>query len=202
MARGSNRYAQLKARLGDLRRSLLSFVPEPAVSATSYTPQEVDSTRAYIVLAHAEIEAFCEDIIRNKVDAAKHAYDRHGRVSPVMRKLVSYYVVRKGRSWSDTKAPSTELVNSAAQSHMSALRDNHGIKQSNLEKLLYPVGVLQTQLNATFLAQMDSFGTNRGRHAHSSTTTTSAPDPVTEITTVNQILIGLLDLDRLLGNFR
>ena len=58
MARGSKRYTELKRRLSNLRQNLLGFLPPPPKSKTSYSPQELDLTRSYVLLAHAEIEAF------------------------------------------------------------------------------------------------------------------------------------------------
>jgi hypothetical protein len=57
MSRGSQRYLVLKRRLSQLDQNLLYFLPPPPHSKTTYTSQELDLTRAYIVLVHAEIEA-------------------------------------------------------------------------------------------------------------------------------------------------
>lgn len=202
MARGSRRYIQLKSRLRELRTNLLSFLPEPPVSKTLYNDQELDSTRAYIVLAHAEIEAFCEDIVRRKAKTAKGAFDRGRGVTPVLRKIVSYYVGKNLRPWSDVQTPSPDIVERASQSHLSTIQQNHGIRPSNLEKLLYPIGVVETRMDTTWLAMMDSFGTKRGGVAHSTVRAVTSPDPLTELTTVEHLLHGLLRLDRLLGKLR
>jgi hypothetical protein len=202
MPRGSNRYMQLKRRLHELRNHLLPFLPEPPVSKVLYNVQEIDSTRAYIVLAHAEIEAFCEDIVREKARTAKGSFDVAGRVTPVLRRIVSYYVGKNRRSWSDVRTPSADVVEKASQSYFSAINENNGIKRTNLEKLLYPVGVLERHMDTTWVAQMDSFGGKRGRLAHSSVRAGVAPDPLTELTTVNQLLDGLLALDRALAGLR
>ena len=98
--------------------------------------------------------------------------------------------------------PSADVVEKASQSHLSAINENNGIKRANLEKLLYPLGVLDRHMDTTWLAQMDSFGGKRGSVAHSSSRAVVAPDPLTELTTVNQLLLGLLSLDRVLGGLR
>lgn len=202
MFRGSRRYTQLRNRLFELRKNLLSFLPEPPVSKTTYNDQELDLTRAYIVLAHAEIEAFCEDIVRERVRSAKGAFDKTGRVTPVMRKMVSYYVGKNRRPWTDVRAPSSDIAEKASQSHLAAVNENNGIKRANLEKLLYPLGVLDSHMDVIWLAQMDSFGSARGRVAHNTIGASIAPDPLTELINVNQLLTGLLKLDRVLSRFR
>ncbi len=202
MVRGSKRYTQLRTRLHELRMHLLPFLPEPPISKILYNDQELDSTRAYIVLAHAEIEAFCEDIVRDKATTAKNTFDAAGRVTPVLRRIVSYHVGKNQRSWSEVRTPSADVVEKALQSHFTAINNNHGIKRTSLERLMYPLGVLERHMDATWLAQMDSFGRKRGSVAHSSVRTAKAPDPLSELTTVNQLLSGLLLLDRVLGGLR
>ena len=202
MPRGSKRYGRLRSRVAELQNNLLPFLPVPPASRTAYTDQELDATRAYIVLAHAEIEAFCEDIVRNRAISAKTFFDNAGQVSTVLRRLVSYYVGKNRRSWSEVRAPSPSTVTSAAESHFAAIRDNNGIKRTNLERLLYPLGVVEAQMNTTWLAQMDSFGARRGDVAHRDVGAVTAPDPLSEVTAVGHLLVGLLTLDRILGQLR
>jgi hypothetical protein len=202
MPRGSKKFTKLKSRLHELRRNLLSFLPYPPISKVSYTDQELDSTRAYIVLAHAEIESYCEELVRNKVDAAKAAFDAGRQVTPVLRRLLAYHVGKNKKSWSEVRSPSLAIVSAAAQGHISTIRQNNGIRRSDLEKLLFPVGVLETGLDTIWLAQMDSFGIRRGGMAHSGVGAVAAPDPLTELTTVNQLLSGLLKLDRALARLK
>jgi len=202
MPRGSARYTELSRRLHELHQHLLSFLPPPPQSKTSYTHEELDLTRSYIVLAHAEIEAFCEDIALRKARAAKQQFDATGIVTPALRKILSYYIGKSRRSWSDVLAPAAPTVQAAAQSYFDHIRDNHGVKRDNLERLFYPLGVLEPTLDTTWLAQMDSFGTNRGGWAHKSIKALNPPDPATELNTVNQILQGLLQLDRTISSLR
>jgi len=209
MAGGSKRYADLARRLSDLRRNLLPFLPPATaksraavISRTSYTPQELDQTRAYVLLAHAEIEAFCEDLVTVKVQGARRAFDTLGRVTPALRRLIAYYVCKEKKSWSEVVRPSGLTVNSACQSHLSTIEGNHGVKRQNIEKLFYPVGIVERQLGATWLAEMDSFGSNRGGWAHRSIKVLTVPDPASEAAAVENLLVGLLDLDRKMGKIR
>ncbi len=202
MARGSRRYVGLRRRLEELRRHLLYFLPPPPQSKTSFTDRELDLTRSFIVLAHAEIEAFCEDSALAKARAAKQMFHVHGKVTRVQRRIVSYHVGRKGWPWNEVTRPSLQTIDSAFQSYSDAIQNNHGIKRINLEKLLFPLGVVDSRLNATWLAQMDSFGLKRGDWAHKSIKALNPPDPGSESATVNQLLQGLLVLDRVLSRLR
>jgi hypothetical protein len=180
----------------------LSFLPDPPTSKVSYSDKELDATRAYIVLAHAEIEAFCENLALEKARAAKAVFDATGKVRPALRRIIAYHVARNQRSWSEVLAPTRNVAEPALRSYQKAIHDNHGIKRRNLEKMLFPIGVPDVRLNTTWLAQMDSFGSNRGTWAHQSARALNPPDPLSELTAVNRLLQGLLDLDRIFGRLR
>jgi hypothetical protein len=182
--------------LMDLRKHLLSFLPDPPKSKISYTEHEFDLTRSYIVLAHAEIESFCEELALQKIKRAKQVFDATGKITPVLRKVISYNTAKNRRSWSEVLLPSLTTIDSAIQSYSDTVRDNHGVKRNNLERLFYPLGILETKLNATWLAQMDSFASIRGGWAHKSIGAMTPPDPLTELNTVDQLLQGLLNFDR------
>ena len=202
MSLGSMEYRNLKRRLDELRGHLLYFVPSPPISSTFYSPQELDSTRAYVVLAHAEIEAFCEALVLKKVIAAKTLYDNSGDLRPSLRRLISYHVAKKGTSWHKALTPAPDVVQEACESFSSVVRDNHGIKRKNLGKLLFPIGVLEPNIDATWLANMDSFGATRGVWAHNSIRTQQPPDPLTQLNAVSLLLQGLLQLDKALRRIR
>lgn len=198
----SRQYRKLTTRLDELRRHLLGFLPTPPTSRISYTDQELDATRAYILLAHAEIETFCEELVLKRAITAKQAYDTSGRISPSLRRMVAYHVAKKGKSWAFVTNPPTDVVESAFQSIQSTISENNGVKSKNLERLLFPLGVPDHQLDPLWLADMDSFGSSRGGWAHKSVRVQQPPDPPSQLGAVNQILIGLLELDRTLGRLR
>jgi hypothetical protein len=199
MVRGSQRYAYLRHRMDELRSHLLFFLPAPPLSKTTYSAQELDLTRSYIVLAHAEIEAYCEDLVVATINRARQPYTAKQKITPVLRKIIAYYIGKHRKSWSEVTLPSSGVVDAAFESYTSTIRENHGVKRENLERLLYPLGVAEPSLNATWLAQMDSFGSNRGAWAHRSIRAINPPDPSSELATVNQLLQGLLQVDRLVS---
>lgn len=199
MARGSKRFRELTRRLQQLRLNLLGFLPDPPVSKVSYNDHELDSTRAYVVLAHAEIEAFCEEIASKKVQDTIALYNNRHVVSSVLRRMVAYHVGKHRRSWGEVSAPPQSTIDSTVAAYRDFIKKNHGVKRTNLESILYPLGITDAHLNATWLAQMDSFGVRRGVLAHNSVGATAAPDPLSEYNDMQRILAGLLDLDRKLA---
>jgi len=195
MPSGSASYKALRARLDDLKGRFLSFLPPPPESKTDYTPQELDWTRSYVVLAHAEIEMFCEDLALEKAKLVKDGFDQSQTVTPVLRKLVTYYVGKQRESWRETITPSSNLVASAYASYKGGIDANNGIKENNLKLLFHPLGVMD--MGTAWVAAMSAFGTKRGELAHKGIKAQSQLDAHTELQRVERDLMpGLLELDR------
>lgn len=196
------RYKQMSLRLSEIRSHLLYFLPTPVASLTTYTNQQFDLTRAYVLLAHAEIETFCENVASDRLSSSKTIFDTSGKISTTLRTVITYHQVKKLSSWHSIKNPTSDIVSAAVQSLTSVIRENHGVKAANLAKLFYPLGVLETSLGATWLAQMDSFGSSRGSWAHNSVGVVTVPDPVGQLQLVGQISTGLLNLEKLVRRLR
>ena len=199
MPNGSKRYRELTTRLDQLRGNLLHFLPVPPTSRLAYSDAELDATRAYIVLAHAEIESFCEQAALSRATRSKTIFDNSQIVTPCFRRILSYYVAQKHGSWHEVLNPATNVANKAFRFYQKLISDNHGVKRRNLQKILFPIGVLDTDLNPTWVAQMDSFGLVRGGWAHASVRTQQPPDPPTQFNAVQHLLVGLLSLDRVVA---
>lgn len=202
MRTGSKRYKELAARLAQLERHLLGFLPVPPASRLSYTDAELDLARAYVVLAHAEIEAFCEQSVLAKVKSSKLTYDTKGLILPSTKRMVEYYVAVKGRSWIDCMNPPADVVKATFKFYLKIVERNHGIKRTNLERLLYPLGLIEAHLDSTWLASMNSFGSDRGSLAHRGFKAYQPPDPPSKRSMVNSLLQGLHHLDRRLAKMR
>jgi RiboL-PSP-HEPN len=195
MTGASIRYQALQNRLNDLKKRLLSFLPPPPNSKINYTDQELDWTRSYVVLVHAEIEMFCEDIALTRAQLAKEEFNKRQKVTPVLRKLVTYYVSRQRESWRETISPSTALVESAFASYKGEIDSNHGVKEKNLKILFHPLGIMD--IDAAWLAAMNSFGAKRGELAHKGIKAHSQLDAHSELQRVERHLLpGLLKIDR------
>ncbi len=70
----------------------------------------------------------------------------------------------------------------------------------NLLRLLLPVGVRESDLDPTWVADMETFGIMRGIVAHvSAKAVKSPPDPVNARNQVQKAVAGLSDIDDLLA---
>jgi hypothetical protein len=192
----SKRFKQLDKRLKTLRAH---FLPAAFSPIGQYTVKEYDFARAYLVLAHAEIEAFIEDRAKERVDIVFGRWNRAGRVSEVIRALIAFHNIQLRRPWKliDNSARS---VRSAVNSYFGVLKNNHGVREENLLKVLFPIGIGPKEIKTTWLATMDSFGVERGSIAHTSIKTQQPIDPEGEFKKIReQVLPGLKRLDRKLS---
>lgn len=206
----SDRFALLESQLDDLKRHLL---PVEFEATGVYEDQSGVSTRAlaYRVLAHAEIEAFFEDITLAAVVRAREAWDSKGHVSRIMLCLIAFSgrgmveppetlvapSANKIKSWPALLDIEEKLIPIVSEFHSFVRRENHGIKEKNLLSLLLPIGLDAKKMDPTFLTEMDSFGALRGFAAHTSTSNSvqKAVDPAEELKRVMALIPGIRSLD-------
>jgi hypothetical protein len=203
----SIRFRQLRS---ELRRLRLHLLPDRWDPTGSYSDRQLDRARAYRILAHAEIEAFIEDVALAKVEQRYVEWQTAQKPSYVIICVVAATVL----GWADaetidkglpvlslsklnTKGDSINLViDGAVKQYQEIVSNNNGIKSGNLKRLLMPIGIALSDLSGTWLNTMDSFGGRRGSVAHSSRVgLKSVPDPQDENATINLLLQGLKDLD-------
>lgn len=190
----SRRFKQLVKRLQTLRSHLLPAAFSPV---GDYTDREYDLARAYLVLAHAEIEAYCEDRGTKIAQRAHGGFQRKGRKSAVLIQLLKFHHGESRKQWIPVDR-SAARIDSAVNYYLKSVIDqNHGIREEHLSKILFPIGINPTNLDSVWLATMDSFGRSRGAVAHTSVKTQQPIDPLTELNRINaQILPGLKKLDK------
>lgn len=188
----SKRFQRLVTRLAVLEKHLL---PAQFSPTGRYSVREVDLARAYVLLAHAEIEAYFEDRAQGRVDRAYDAWQNRQVCSSLLSRLVMYHEAR-AKSW-DVTTVSTQTVAKAVNFYVSELRGNHGIKEKNLLSMFLPLGLKHGDFDASLLATLNSFGFLRGKLAHESIKTHQPIDPKNERDKIRQhILPELRKLDR------
>lgn len=201
MAR-SQRLRTFETRLGELRRHLL---PRPFDPTGSYTDRQFDRTRAYRLLAHAEIECCIEDLATTAVNRACSSWQADRRARQCVIALLAYHEEGLGpvpEEISTSRAsprPLRARVEIARQTYNDWVRNkNHGVREKNVLRLLLPAGVLESDLDPAWLQIIDGFGDARGDTAHQPQRTQQPPDPASEYNTVSAIVAGMRKLDILL----
>ncbi len=95
----------------------------------------------------------------------------------------------------------TKKIDIAIRCFKSVIDQNHGIKETNLLKLLLPIGIDSDDLDQVWLLNMNTFGKERGEIAHSSgIKTKKTPNPADELERVKQIIQELEKVDQLITN--
>lgn len=210
MARGSH-YRQL---CSELRRLRDHFLPKKWSPTGDYSDRKLDRTRAYRLLAHAEIEYFLEERLWQAVKEEYNNWTNHKQPNYVMTCLISASRI----GWHDKEAeeldiaridPPTikkndqsinDIISRAVEQYHSKVEQNNGIKRRNLKELLMPTGISLAELDPTWLANMDSFGGQRGALAHRSRLGLRSPfDPKLSKQAVDDLLVGLEELDKLVS---
>lgn len=194
------RFSSLKARVAQLDRHLLP----PIKPAGNYTAREYDMVRSYIVLAHAEIENYIEDLAEAVIAATELRWRSDKRSGRGAAALLLYHDKRattpSSLAGQSSSATLDTALGAAIRRHREYIsRENHGVKEKNLLRLLLPIGILDHQLDPVWLANMDSFGAQRGIVAHvSARRVKTPPDPGSTRKSVEDALAGLKSLEPML----
>lgn len=188
----------LVSRLGILKGH---FLPGQFNPLGTYTRREYDLARAYVVLAHAELEAYIEDRATEIAQRAESNWQTKGRHSGVIRGICASHNVRARQPWLPfTKDP--KRISSALQSYKALVGNNHGIKEDNLLRLVFPLGIQYQSIDATLITDLGSFGSFRGGIAHSSIKTQQPIDIEGQYKKVEAIIKRLKILDRKINQLR
>lgn len=202
----SERFNLLEARLQELR---IHMLPEVFSATGEYSEKELDYSRGYKLLAHAEIESFIEDISTEKIKRAIINWKTNRQPSlTLISFLASYHSswniddsvsneeiikISKGRIKSDSI---NKIIDLAHTQYIKRVKDNHGVREKNFLSMILPIGICEDTIDTNLTSNLDSFGKLRGEIAHNSRRSlTVSINPQDELNTVTNILNGLRDLD-------
>jgi hypothetical protein len=188
----SARYTKLSRRIEVIESSYLPIIN----SFGNYSSKEQDDLRAYLLLVHAEIECYFEEISEEKVKKAFIEWQSNRKKSNILLSLVTFSELVLNQNELESR------VNKALAHYISKLKMNHGIKEKNILEILLPVGLEYQSLDTTWLNTMSSFGSQRGVVAHSASAVQRPLDPATLKSTVTLILLEIKRLDELIKQLK
>jgi hypothetical protein len=199
-------FRQLTKELNRLKKQ---FLPRKFSEINNYSERQLALTLAYRVFAHAEIESYLEDRVWDTVLAAKKIWDNQGKASRVLLCLIAFSgqemenppdtitPLKGNKNVPEDKLKINKKIDMAIGCFKSVIDQNHGIKETNLLKLLLPIGIDSDDLDQVWLANMNTFGEERGEIAHSSAIKTKqTPNPADELERVKQIIEELERVDQ------
>lgn len=206
----SSRFAELQARVKDLRRLLLPAKFDPT---GSYRDPTRVSTRAlsFRVLAHAELEAYFEDRVLEVSLAALQAWQSARHVSEVTMHLIGFagrtlelppdslisVDAKRAKEWTSKTTIEDRFSRCVSDFQKRVRVENHGIKEANLLQLLIPIGFDISKCDAVFLGSMNAFGEARGLVAHTSgrAHVRKGVDPKDEYEKLRAIILSIAPID-------
>lgn len=175
----SKRLQQLLRRLDTLEKH---FMPQEFSLTGRYSKEQDDKTKAYLLLVHAELEAYFEDRARNRLIVAHSHWQRTGACTSVLSRLIVHH--------QDELEPLSQISVTRAVNHFTDKLDkNHGIKEKNLLSIFLPLGLGHHDLDTRLVSACNQLGRKRGQFAHASIKTHQQVDPKTERDNVRKNIV-------------
>lgn len=179
-----------------------NLLPQEKISG-NYTKKEKDLIRGYILLVHAEIEAYFEDIAKQVVFTAKSKWTTERQKSNCLLSIMAFCSHEIKWENDPHKNDIEHRINRTTAHYTNGLNSNHGIKSNNIKNILFPIGIEESQLDQTWLNTMDDFGAKRGSIAHSTHSVQNPIDLKTEKDRVNiQIIPEIRALDSIIRSLK
>ena len=196
----SRRLRQLESRLKFLEENIL---PAEKVNG-NYTKKEQDLIRSYVLLSHAEIEAYLEDKSKERINKALTDWNTNRKRSNCLKSVLAFTGNEIDFKGDQHAINMQHRVNRTVAHYMNSVVDrNHGVKEKNITNLLLPLGIEYSELDQAWLGIMESFGTTRGNIAHNTTQVQNQIDRNTEKSRIkNQILPELVRIDGLIRKLK
>jgi hypothetical protein len=193
----SRRLIQLQSRISFLENNIL---PKERILG-NYTKKENDLIRSYVLLVHAEIEAYFEDRAKEKANYALVKWVSFRKKSSCLKSILAFAgndISYEGIKKSDSNNIEFR-INKAVTHFINLINKNNGVKQNNILNIIIPLGIELYEIDNTWLSVMDTFGSIRGNIAHSSLRVQNQIDRNTERDRVNlHILPEIERLDTLI----
>ena len=205
----SKRYQGLRTRIRQLRNHLL---PKEFDATGNYTERQIDRASSFMLLSHAEIESYLEDIVVETANSAFDNWKQRGVISKPLIAMLGYSDSSLLLPPHKKSTPQTRVLNDGIETTKQDFNDfvygrNNGIKATNILNLLLPVGIDEIDIDPLWLGTINTFGSLRGDVAHRTRISNTprvynAPDPKTEYENVKTIVDGLSTIDKKLLEYR
>jgi hypothetical protein len=200
----STRYELLQQNVTELARSLLPSAADLADLSVDLTKVDgiENRTAAFLVLCHAELEAYLEDRSREIAEASEQAWLVHHKITPAAFALMAFYssaklpdAIPKVGDEKHERSDLTRLLQTAVERHLAVIGENHGIKTQHLLSLVVPIGMRFRAIPDTAMAELHAYGAKRGSVAHNSNRVRATLNPREEKDRADRVLVALVDLD-------
>ena len=156
-----------------MKKLRTTYLPRNFSETGDYTDNELEKTRAYTVLAHAEMEFYFEQIALEIAQKAFKKWEDFHRSSRPLVAMVAYYSgqylappdIHDGNRASENIDEKIKIAYSSYNKKIRA--SNNGIKEENILSIFLPIGIVIEDIDETLLISLSNFGSKRGTIAHS-----------------------------------
>lgn len=168
----SAHFSNLASSIQELKRVYL----DDAMAVAVPTPDHQELARAFVTLAHAELEYYVEEACRELAQDAFNAalVGNYGKASIAMINFSGLEALRGGSTLSAAgKKKARRLSTRFGAAHallITAIDKNNGVREKHLATLCIPLGLDANNIDPTWIAELDAFCSFRGAFAHISRT--------------------------------
>ncbi len=200
----SQRYTQLRLQVRKLERSLLPTSADLANLSIDITKASgvEDRAAAFLVLCHAEFESYLEDRSRSIAQRGESLWLTKRRITPCAFALMAFY----GKAHIPTGIPVvgdahyktcdlSPVLQEAVAAHIKRIEGNNGIKSKDLTALIMPIGMRIASVPGSAVAELDTYGSQRGKIAHQANGVRASLNARDEQQRAGRVLTELLVLD-------
>lgn len=129
--------------------------------------------QSFILLAHAVIEQYLEELCLEVARDARTIFVREGVITKALVGLITSQVLAEKSSGKGSRRIGSDMAKNldvfsrdAFNSYTEVIKSNHGIKKDNLKSLFFPIGIDPLTVDLALANTLDAFGTTRGLIAH------------------------------------
>jgi hypothetical protein len=128
--------------------------------------------QAYILLCHAALEQYIEDLALSAAQAARSTYVGSGIITKTLVALISSRLVEdiseksKSKLTTDLSSNVDEFSKEAFNRYRTVVISNNGIVDRDQKKILVPIGVDPATVDLVLMNNLHVFGARRGDVAH------------------------------------
>lgn len=193
MVQSKKKYEELRERINEIIENF-SFEQDPLEPPTE---KQEDLIRAMVVLCHAEFEDYIEQLASTLLENGKTKWLSEGVANKNIAAL--FMNTEKMRPGTQNQPMTIEAfaIKTIADFENQVNNGNHGIKAKNIDAIYSPLGYSNDNFDQNFLNELDSFGFERGKIAHtSSARTKNTLDFKTEKEKIIRVLDGIGDFEK------
>ncbi len=128
--------------------------------------------RSYVLLCHAAIEEYLEQLSMSVLHESLKGYEMDGRIRDSLLSACSYYKillsdeVKVRNSGDSSQDLLLRIFRRSITEHSSSIDGVHGIKTKDQDAVLLPIGVRLFDFDRLLSQSLHSFGGVRGKFAH------------------------------------